>query len=54
VTTALLDVNALVALPWDPHVHRVVIRTWFARSRTVSYSHWPVGTALGSSPSIKG
>jgi len=30
VTTALLDVNALVALAWDSHVHHVVIRTWFA------------------------
>ena len=27
---ALLDVNALVALVWDSHVHHVTIRTWFA------------------------
>jgi uncharacterized protein len=30
VATALLDVNALVALAWDSHVHHVVIRAWFA------------------------
>lgn len=27
---ALLDVNALVALAWDSHVHHAAIRTWFA------------------------
>ena len=27
---ALLDVNALVALAWDSHVHHVAIRSWFA------------------------
>lgn len=27
---ALLDVNALVALVWDSHVHHATIRTWFA------------------------
>lgn len=25
----LLDVNALVALAWDSHVHHVAIRAWF-------------------------
>lgn len=29
---ALLDVNALVALVWDSHVHHAAIRRWF-RSR---------------------
>jgi toxin-antitoxin system PIN domain toxin len=29
VDGALLDVNALVALAWDSHVHHVAIRTWF-------------------------
>jgi toxin-antitoxin system PIN domain toxin len=27
---ALLDVNALVALAWDSHVHHAAIRAWFA------------------------
>jgi toxin-antitoxin system PIN domain toxin len=27
---ALLDVNALVALAWDSHVHHAPIRGWFA------------------------
>ena len=27
---ALLDVNALVALAWDSHVHHARIRQWFA------------------------
>jgi predicted nucleic acid-binding protein len=27
---ALLDVNALVALAWDSHIHHVRIREWFA------------------------
>jgi toxin-antitoxin system PIN domain toxin len=26
---ALLDVNALVALAWDSHVHHVIVREWF-------------------------
>lgn len=26
---ALLDVNALVALAWDSHVHHAAIRAWF-------------------------
>lgn len=27
---ALLDVNALVALAWDSHVHHASVRAWFA------------------------
>jgi len=27
----LLDVNALVALAWDSHVHHAVVRAWFVR-----------------------
>lgn len=30
---ALLDVNVLVALAWDAHVHHHVAREWFARAR---------------------
>jgi toxin-antitoxin system PIN domain toxin len=29
----LLDVNALVALAWDSHIHHVAIRAWFAANR---------------------
>ena len=32
---ALLDVNALVALAWDSHVHHATMRAWF-RSNDVS------------------
>lgn len=28
----LLDVNALVALAWDSHVHHAATRNWFARN----------------------
>ena len=27
---ALLDVNALIALAWDSHIHHVAMREWFA------------------------
>lgn len=30
---ALLDVNALVALAWDSHVHHVAMRAWFRVNR---------------------
>ncbi len=29
---ALLDVNALIALAWDSHVHHARMRAWFAES----------------------
>ena len=29
MTAALLDVNALVALAWDSHVHHAAMRAWF-------------------------
>jgi toxin-antitoxin system PIN domain toxin len=38
---ALLDVNALVALAWDSHVHHARMRQWFA-------SHGPLGWATCS------
>ncbi len=34
---ALLDVNALVALAWDSHVHHAAMRAWF---RTNSREGW--------------
>jgi hypothetical protein len=30
---ALLDVNALVALAWDSHVHHAAMRAWFGAHR---------------------
>lgn len=37
----LLDVNALVALAWDAHVHHAAIRSWFARSATSGWATCP-------------
>lgn len=34
----LLDVNALVALAWDSHVHHVAMRVWFAANRSQGWA----------------
>jgi toxin-antitoxin system PIN domain toxin len=39
---ALLDVNALVALAWDAHVHHLAIRGWFAASASTGWATSPV------------
>jgi hypothetical protein len=39
---ALLDVNALVALAWDSHVHHTSIRAWFAASSAEGWATCPV------------
>ena len=39
---ALLDVNALVALAWDSHVHHVRIRQWFAENAEHGWSTCPI------------
>ena len=39
---ALLDVNALVALAWDSHVHHAAIREWFAANRTRGWATCPI------------
>ena len=39
---ALLDVNALVALAWDSHVHHVAIRTWFAANSASGWATCPI------------
>ncbi|MEA2181688.1 MAG: uncharacterized protein QOF69_873 [Solirubrobacteraceae bacterium] len=39
---ALLDVNALVALAWDAHVHHAAVRAWFAGYATEGWSTCPV------------
>lgn len=39
---ALLDVNALVALAWDSHVHHVAMRAWFAANSRDGWATSPV------------
>jgi uncharacterized protein len=39
---ALLDVNALVALAWDSHVHHQAIRAWMAANGPQGWATCPV------------
>jgi toxin-antitoxin system PIN domain toxin len=39
---ALLDVNALVALAWDSHVHHAAMRTWFAANGAEGWATCPI------------
>jgi uncharacterized protein len=39
---SLLDVNALVALAWDSHVHHLAIRSWFAKHRKHGWATCPL------------
>jgi uncharacterized protein len=39
---ALLDVNALVALAWDSHVHHATMRTWFAANSASGWATCPI------------
>ncbi|BBX74383.1 VapC toxin family PIN domain ribonuclease [Mycobacterium shinjukuense] len=39
---ALLDVNALVALAWDSHIHHARIREWFAANAAQGWATCPV------------
>jgi uncharacterized protein len=39
---ALLDVNALVALAWDAHVHHAAVRSWFATSARDGWATCPL------------
>jgi toxin-antitoxin system PIN domain toxin len=39
---ALLDVNALVALAWDSHVHHTRMRAWFAANSTAGWATCPI------------
>jgi len=39
---ALLDVNALVALAWDSHVHHTTMREWFAANRSKGWATCPI------------
>lgn len=38
----LLDVNALVALAWDSHVHHAPMRAWFAANRAGGWATCPI------------
>ncbi len=39
---ALLDVNALVALAWDSHVHHATMRAWFAANGARGWATCPI------------
>jgi toxin-antitoxin system PIN domain toxin len=39
---ALLDVNALVALAWDSHVHHTRMRAWFTANSTAGWATCPI------------
>jgi predicted nucleic acid-binding protein len=43
---ALLDVNALVALAWDSHLHHVRIREWFAANAARGWATCPTNAHL--------
>jgi uncharacterized protein len=38
----LLDVNALVAMAWDSHVHHAQIRGWFAANHAYGWATCPL------------
>lgn len=38
----LLDVNALVALAWDSHVHHQAIRSWFGENAKAGWETCPI------------
>lgn len=39
---ALLDVNALVALAWDSHVHHATMRAWFTANCSAGWATCPI------------
>ena len=39
---SLLDVNALVALAWDSHIHHAAMREWFSANRKDGWETCPV------------
>lgn len=42
MAAALLDVNALVALAWDSHVHHSRAREWFAEHSATGWATCPI------------
>ena len=53
---ALLDVNALVALAWDSHVHHARMRAWFAANGSSGWATCPVSESgfvrVSSNPKV--
>ena len=53
---ALLDVNALVALAWDSHVHHVRMRRWFTDNAPSGWATCPLTESgfvrLSSNPNV--
>ena len=53
---ALLDVNALVALAWDSHVHHARMRTWFETNGATGWATCPVSESgfvrVSSNPKV--
>lgn len=53
---ALLDVNALVALGWDSHVHHRAVREWFRKHSEEGWQTCPVTESgfvrLSSNPKV--
>jgi toxin-antitoxin system PIN domain toxin len=45
VTAALLDVNVLMALAWDGHVHHLIARQWFIDNRAAQWVTCPITEA---------
>lgn len=39
---ALLDVNALIALAWDSHIHYVRMREWFVANASQGWATCPI------------
>ncbi|AKN16964.1 TA system VapC family ribonuclease toxin [Mycobacterium haemophilum] len=39
---ALLDVNSLIALAWDSHIHHVRMREWFAANAPQGWATCPI------------
>ena len=39
---ALLDVNALIALAWDSHVHHAAMRAWFTANGSAGWATCPI------------
>lgn len=52
----MLDVNALVALVWDSHVHHLAIRQWFATNAAAGWATCPLTESgfvrVSSNPSV--
>lgn len=42
MTAALLDVNALVALAWDSHIHHARAREWFVEHAGAGWATCPI------------